>query len=162
MAHSRSHKGGRMRLNYQFLSISRCCIFHLVLYLVFVCLHWCIYEFVCFCICLFVLIVYLDIVQTCNLLVFVFECILIVNSFHSAESFKLGFYLPRQSEDLALSTFECSQAHVNQSFCRRWASWWSKILMLLFITLRYLKQELKLFLKDDDQNQQQYPVPLNV
>ena len=47
-----------------------------------------------------------DIVQTCNLLVFVFECILIVNSFHSAESFKLGYYPSNQSEDLALSTFE--------------------------------------------------------
>ena len=63
----------------------------------------------CFCICLFVLIDYWDFVQTSKLLVFVVECILIVNSFHSAESFKLGYYPPRQSEDLALSTFECSR-----------------------------------------------------
>ena len=55
------------------------------------------------------LIVYLDIVQTSRLLVFVVECILIVNSFHSAESFKLGYYPPKQSEYLALSSFECSQ-----------------------------------------------------
>ena len=156
MAHSRSHKGGRMRLNYQFLSFSRCCIFHLVLYLEFVCLYLWIYVFLCFCICLFVLIDSWDFVQTSQLLVFVVECNLIVNSFHSAESFKLGYYPPRQSEDLALSTFECSradgsfrdcilyfciclhfeccQAHVNQSFCRSWASWWSNILMILFIT----------------------------
>ena len=56
-------------------------------------------------------------VQTSKLLVFVVECILIVNSFHSAESFKLGYYPPRQSEDLALSTFEFSRVDGNFRNC---------------------------------------------
>ena len=107
MAHSRSRKGGRMRLNYQFLSFP--CLLHIPPRIT-----------PCICVSVFLYIYFLfpvsvytirscHFVQTSKLFSFVVECIFIINSFHPTESFKLGYYPPKQSEDLARSTFECSR-----------------------------------------------------